>query len=357
MPTLETAKSRLDLLIRKSRVHLYKPIQIAEILYHHRMNPIFDILNLESYRNPSKAWRNQISRHLVGRVSTSSARFQDNVFEDNAMPPDYLAELVNENESSASPGIVEAYIYAQLGLRLGLLANVKAYLEEATPQTFELEQLIRLFQYEKGLRRSIDKCYEIVVYALFDTLVQALEAKVSLSVPDENLEILRDFEDFTTKVLGISAERREVSCLARLYRVGVTNAADRGLDMWANFGPAVQVRHVSLSGELVSGISSEVAANAKIVIVCQDAEQSLITHILSQSGFGSRIQGVITQSDLEKWYKKSFSTDYIELLGKPLLGQLIEEFDYEFPSTGATLADFKAERGYNQLSLTGIWTM
>ena len=33
---------------------------------------------------------------------------------------------------------------------------------------------------------------------------------------------------------------------AHIYRVGVTNAADRGLDMWANFGPAIQVKHLTL---------------------------------------------------------------------------------------------------------------
>ncbi len=48
------AKSALDKLIKKSRVHLYKPIQIAEILYQKRLNPQMDLLNLESYRTKSK---------------------------------------------------------------------------------------------------------------------------------------------------------------------------------------------------------------------------------------------------------------------------------------------------------------
>ena len=30
------AKQVLDTVIRKSRVHLYKPIQVAKILFHHR---------------------------------------------------------------------------------------------------------------------------------------------------------------------------------------------------------------------------------------------------------------------------------------------------------------------------------
>ena len=38
MPTKREilAKQVLDTVIRKSRVHLYKPIQVAEILFHHR---------------------------------------------------------------------------------------------------------------------------------------------------------------------------------------------------------------------------------------------------------------------------------------------------------------------------------
>lgn len=53
-PTIIEAKIALDKLIKKSRVHLYKPIQIAEILYHHRMHNDIDLLNLEDYRNAAR---------------------------------------------------------------------------------------------------------------------------------------------------------------------------------------------------------------------------------------------------------------------------------------------------------------
>ena len=32
------------------------------------------------------------------------------------------------------------------------------------------------------------------------------------------------------------------------------NAADRGLDMWANFGPAIQVKHLTLDESAVREI-------------------------------------------------------------------------------------------------------
>ena len=37
MPNRVQAKAALDAVIKKSRVHLYKPIQIAEILYRDRV--------------------------------------------------------------------------------------------------------------------------------------------------------------------------------------------------------------------------------------------------------------------------------------------------------------------------------
>ena len=45
---------------------------------------------------------------------------------------------------------------------------------------------------------------------------------------------------------------------ARIYRVGVTNAADRGLDMHANWGVAIQIKHLSLDIELAESIISQI---------------------------------------------------------------------------------------------------
>jgi hypothetical protein len=102
------AKQSLDNLIRKARVHLYKPIQIAEILYKDRTENNIDINSLETYRNPSKKWRDDICVKFTGRTSTSSARYQDDLFNENAIPPKILNILSQENR--AKNGIVEAYI-------------------------------------------------------------------------------------------------------------------------------------------------------------------------------------------------------------------------------------------------------
>ena len=57
MITLEKAKKALDTIIEKGRVYLYKPIQVAEILYRDRVYKDIDLSKLEDYRTQSKKWR------------------------------------------------------------------------------------------------------------------------------------------------------------------------------------------------------------------------------------------------------------------------------------------------------------
>lgn len=121
----EEAKAALDKLISKSRVHLYKPIQIAEILYRKRLSPEMNLLDLESYRTKSRKWRDDISIELLGRKCSSSAKFQDNLFDDNAIPPRVLYILGEENNNNK--GAVEAYIYSQFDNRHTQLAKALKY--------------------------------------------------------------------------------------------------------------------------------------------------------------------------------------------------------------------------------------
>ncbi len=345
------SKIALDKIIRKSRVHLYKPIQIAEILYHHRTDKNVSPLDLESYRNVSKRWRDEVTKLLVGRVSTSSQKFQDNIFEANAMPPSLLNELAQYN--AKTKGVVENYIYHQLFSRLTMVFEAFTYVDKSTTETFDLNKFLSLFSEKPGLKRSVDKAYEITVYALFSTIVRALQVEVSLSIKNADKSILSDFDKFVQVVLGLSKSKKQVTIPAKLFRVGVTNAADRGLDMWANFGPAVQVKHISLSEELAEDVSDNLSAD-KIVLVCLDGEAEMINKIMNQLPFGSRIQGIITLSDLKHWYKLCLSKKYNKILGKQLLSDLKREFANEFPSTSA-IEPFLKKRGYSAGKLEGEW--
>ena len=52
---------------------------------------------------------------FIGRILTSSARYQDDLFNENAIPPKVLNILGQENK--IKNGIVEAYIYRRFSER------------------------------------------------------------------------------------------------------------------------------------------------------------------------------------------------------------------------------------------------
>ncbi|MBA3634574.1 MAG: HaeII family restriction endonuclease, partial [Acidobacteria bacterium] len=256
MPTTKEAKTKLDLIIGKSRVDLYKPIHIAEVLYRSRAVGDFDIAKLETFQNPSLRWRNEITNKLAGKVSTSSARYQHDVWNITAMPTEILTILDAENK--ATGGAVEKYIYSRYGERQGTVSSVISAIKKAAPKTFKLETLLELFVKESGIKRSIDKAYEIVVYSLFETIISAFGAKVKVSVSEDSKPILEEFSDLAKVLLGVDENKLFWEQTAHIFRVGVTNAADRGLDMWGNFGVVVQVKHLTLNEKLAGNIAAQV---------------------------------------------------------------------------------------------------
>lgn len=343
------AKAALDNVIAISRAHMYKPIQIAEILHQDRTRPgQLDLADLEVYRTASRGWRDKVSILLVGRASTSSARFQDDLFNENAVPPRLLTYLGYLNREK--DGLVENYIYHRVKRRFRDLLKADSYVQSAGVDGFELNEFLRLFEDAPGLRRSVDKVYEIVVYALFATLVARLGAKVTLTLEDADPELLRDFEKFTRYVLGVRAADAAITIPVRMYRAGVTNAADCGFDIWGNYGAAVQVKHVVLSAALAGEIADSVVAE-HVVIVCTDAEAATIQSLLNQIGL--RIRGIVTQEDLASWYELCLGK-YREKMADTILEHLGREFRREFPQT-TELGPFLVARGYCADALLNDW--
>lgn len=348
---LAAAKVRLDSLINKSRVDLYKPIQIAEVLYKSRLDPKVDASKLETYRTQSKHWRDEVTLKLTGKRSTSSSRFQDNVWESNAMPPEILVMLDAENKRTT--GAVERYIYLMYAERLDVVSEIILVIESATAETFDLQKLLELFEAKPGLRRSVDKAYEIIAHSLFETLVVGLEATVTLNVPEKNKDLLDEFADLAKVLLGLEKDNLSWVQAAHIYRVGVTNAADRGLDMWANFGPAIQVKHLTLQEQLAKEIVDQVESD-HIVVVCKQAEKSVIETVLKQIGWGKRVRGVITEVELVKWYKQGLRGAFSQTLANPLLELLSKGFKAEFPQNSEVVS-FLESRGYTAKPQDGYW--
>ena len=137
VPQENTSIVQLNKLIKKSRLHFYKPIQIAEILFHHRTKKNFNLRKIETYRNISKKWRDEITKKLVGSVSTSSQKFQDNIFEENAIPPSVLSELGKLNSNN---GIIEKYIYELISSKFKNLENIICLCKDK--DKFDLRKLL-----------------------------------------------------------------------------------------------------------------------------------------------------------------------------------------------------------------------
>ncbi|WP_274584962.1 HaeII family restriction endonuclease [Neisseria leonii] len=339
----QLAKQALDNVIKKSRVHLYKPIQIAEILYHDRCISRLDLFNLEAYRNPSKRWRDAVCRQFLGRVSTSTAKFQDNLFENNAIPPEKMVALGELNRNTN--GQVEAYIYKCFIGRFSQMDKAIAYCRNNGADSFHLSDFLNLFWREPGLKRSIDKIYEIVVYALFDALISELGVTVSVEFSNEKYFLWQEYQEFAEKVFTLPSNG-VLQLPAKIYRVGVTNAADRGLDMWSNFGLAIQVKHLSLDEELAEDIVGSISAD-KIIIVCKKAEQSIIVSLLTQIGWKAKIKNIVTEDDLIAWYEKALRGKY--QIAQTLLDNINNEIKREFPALNDQNEFFRfvEERGYD----------
>lgn len=352
--TVPEAKQALDKIISKGRVHLYKPIQIAEILYRDRTKGDIDLSDLTTYRNSSKKWRDIVCLRFLGRTSTSSARYQDDVFNENAVPPSVIGILGSENRKKN--GIVEKYIYDRFERRFSQMSSGLHYCNTHSRHDFQVAEFIGLFWKEPGLRRSVDKIYEIVVYALFSSLVECLNVKVTVESDISKQNLLEEFSDFAERVIGLSKGRSKVTVNARINRAGVTNAADRGLDMWANFGMAIQIKHLSLTEELAEEIVSSVSSD-RIVVVCKNSEEKLIVSLLTQIGWKSKIQSIITEKDLILWYDKALRGPFAKEIGDKVLSTLYDEILLEFPVTNRDdFDDFKRDRGYDSITQDDVWS-
>jgi HaeII restriction endonuclease len=345
-PELTEAKSNLDTIIGRCRSLLYKPIQIAEVLYHHRVLQDVNIEDIKTYQNPSKAWRDSVTKALVGNTCSSSDIFQKSLF-DKEMPAQVLKTLADENNSK--DGIVEAYIYRQVFKKLSQLDRALKYCENHDTSDFNVKELIDLFEKEPDLKRSIDKVYEIVVYALFSVLAKATELSINLTFRQEKIDLLTEFSEFTKMIVGFELGKNCSSIPIRLYRSGVANASDRGLDIYANFGMVIQIKHISLSEQQAQGIVGAITAD-RIVIVCKKCDKNVILSLLGQLGWSYRIQSIVTEDHLIKWYEKALRGSFSLDIGNNILISLKEEIVAEFPASGKDISlEFNNNRGYTSL--------
>jgi type II restriction enzyme len=263
-----------------------------------------------------------------------------------------LEELASVNKHE---GIVECYIYSHVREKFASLAALRASLESLRPGKFSLEFFLNFFEDKAKYRGSVDKAYEIAVYALFDSLVAEMNAQVSLSIDENALPLLEEFEDFSRLLLGCDLQHPTIEQPARLFRVGTANANDAGLDMWANFGPAVQVKHLTLQPQMAVDICNRVRAD-QLLIICKSCEMESIHSLIVQIGLDEKLRGIITENDLKRWYDKCFLPQYKDTLGKKIVASIIQEMKLEFPLSETKVFDvFFKDRGYDDVELINDW--
>jgi type II restriction enzyme len=346
------AKQRLDKLIKKSRADLYKPIAVAEILFRHRLERL-NIENLDSYRRRSYEWMQDIIWKLHRKTTQLNSRYWDQLFDEAVLPPNQIQELARFN--TEHNGLVEVYIYAHVQSKYSAFTELRKKLTTMPLDSFSLDTFLGFFEDNAKYRGSIDKAYEIVVYALFNAIVQELKAKITLSVENTATPILQEFEDFAQLVLGIDIQHLSIEKPARLFRVGTANANDAGLDMWANFGPAVQVKHISLQPSQTVDICNGVRAD-QLVVVCKTSDAKAIQAVIEQMGLVDKLRGIITKNNLENWYGKCFLPQYRETLGRKVVDSIVEEMKLEFPlAISESFDNFFTERNYSYDILNGGW--
>lgn len=158
-------------------------------------------------------------------------------------------------------------------------------------------------------------------------------------------------------LLGVDAAAPSITVPARLYRVGGANSRDGGVDLWANFGPAIQVKYIALDVQITQPIVESISAE-HIVIVCKDADKPAIQAVLTQVGLGGRVRGIITKADLARWYDLALGPKHAADMAVPLFKALLAEFDDEFTlADPAAIDKLTKERGYDKLKLEGTWSV
>jgi len=352
-PALVDAKQRLDTLIARAHDQFLMPITIAEVL--RKINEgAAGLDDIGHIKKKSTAWCGAVKQRLFRRYLSQNASYKDKLYSGH-MPVSAIEALSSENRRTS--GIVEAYVYARLRQTVDALGDIRETLVRAAINEFSLAGFLTAFDSNPKLKRNVAQAYEIVVHALFNTIATRVRAQVTVSISTDDAAIIADFQDFCQLLLDVDAAKPTVTVQARLYRVGGANSRDGGVDLWANFGPAIQVKHIALNVQNAPPIVDSVSAE-QVVIVCKDADKNAIQAVLAQGGFGGRVRGIITKSDLTRWYGLALSPRHFVEMAGPLFKALLAEFDDEFALADPTEIDlFAKERGYDKLRLEGTWSV
>ena len=336
--SVRAAKVELDAGVENARGKFFKAIQIAEILYYDRMHPgEINLADHETYRCASKHWRDVISTRLVGSNSRSNGSWQDNLFPGQDTPH-ILAILARENRRLG--GGVEAYVYRRIGQMHGSIAELVISLEGNDPNEFSLRQFLDQCC-QSQLLRVKERIYEIIACAIIATLTKFLDVQVITTVSAKRFQLVASDEILLGAVLGMPNGKPKKTAAGRLSRLGLTSAADGGVDIVSNFGFIAQVKHAALDDRLLSKIYGAVQIEG-MTVICRT-----VTFSSSSGSERHNTALVITENDLVRWSDQIVRGNFGLGAAAFLCENLTAGLRREFPACDPVdFAAFMTERDY-----------
>jgi type II restriction enzyme len=97
---------------------------------------------------------------------------------------------------------------------------------------------------------------------------------------------------------------------AMVFRMGVANAADAGIDMWSNFGPGFQTKHIELNGNELKEISKKFTGEKLVVVVRSVSSEVADQLVDNKIAIGSKMICVITLGDLQNLLDELIAIDF-----------------------------------------------
>lgn len=338
------AQDRLQRLIDKARSQFFKPILVAETLRLHRMDGLA-ITDRRLFKGPAVKALKAVALELFGRPVDLNYGYIDGAYEDGKLNPEALQQLARANKS----GEIERHIYAEMERRWGSYRDFTSKWERTAPAAFRVSEFIRDYEALVRLGNALGKLYEIVVYSLFRGVVEAAEGKIEFSLSEGKRDLLEALPDFCGIFFDLNPGEFSVTREATIYRAGRAHASDSGIDMWANFGPVIQVKHrAGFTAEHAARVVRTVRCD-RLIIICKTQERRQVeefAELLDAHGYVR----ILEEDRVVEWYDALFSPRFVGDAGARIHAILLRELDDEFPIPSRDrMQKFFEQRGYGPL--------
>ena len=241
------------------------------------------------------------------------------------MPPEALTALASANSNHR----VEEYIYQHVYAKSSQMIEIRKVLDDVKTLS-DIENIFALFN-SPGLRSSADRLFEVFALSVLQTQIEKSDFTFSLKGNSTSIS------GVTGKKLISIAEGQGNDL--ELAKMGHTNAADAGLDIWTNFGVVVSVKNYNLDEDLFIKVLSDTPVGL-LVVICETVAKNVERDLLKLSN--SRPVVLITRKELFEDAGRLLNHADHSIV---FVRKLISFYDKEFPLT-VTLENFMKKRNY-----------